>query len=64
VRFASSEEKMMASAGARYTKDAPWINGNLDPKDVCRRVDSPDTMNMLDKTLAVSSCQPKKPPKK
>ena len=33
------------------------MSGSLDPKKECRSVDSPDTISMLEMTLAVSSCK-------
>lgn len=35
--------------------DGPCINGNLDPKDVCKSVVTPDTNSTVDTTFAVSS---------
>ena len=46
----------MASAGARKTIDGPCIKGNLVPKDVCKRVVTPDTKSTVETTLDVSSC--------
>lgn len=46
---------MIASAGARNTKDGPCIKGNLEPNDVCRRVVIPDTKSTVETTLEVSS---------
>lgn len=51
----NSGELIIASAGARNTKDGPCIKGNLDPKDVCRSVVIPDTKSTVETTFEVSS---------
>lgn len=45
----------MANAGARKTNDEPCIRGNLDPKNVCSNVVTPDTKSAVDTTFEVSS---------
>ena len=51
----NSVEFIIVNAGARYTKDAPCINGNLEPRKVCIKVDKPVNRRTVETTLAVSS---------
>ena len=53
----NSVELIIAKAGARYTKEAPCINGNLEPRNVCIKVDNPVMRRTVETTLAVSSCK-------
>ena len=46
---------IIVNAGARYTKEAPCINGNLEPRKACNKVDNPVTRRTVETTLAVSS---------
>ena len=51
----NSWEFMIASAGARYTKDGPCTRGSLVPMNMCSNVFIPVTSNTVDTTAAVSS---------
>ena len=57
----NSGELIIANAGARKTNDGPCINGNLEPKDVCKRVVTPETKSTVDTTFEVSSYKPLTP---
>ena len=51
----NSGELIIASAGARYTKDGPCTSGSLVPNNVCNNVVIPETSNTVDTTAAMSS---------
>lgn len=56
----NSGELMMAKAGARKTKEGPWIKGSLDPNEVCNNVVIPQTKSTVETTFAISSYKSKK----
>lgn len=51
----NSGDFIIASAGARNTKDGPCMSGNLDPKLACRSVVTPETKSTVETTIDVSS---------
>lgn len=51
----NSGDFIIASAGARKTKDGPCIRGNLDPKFACRSVVIPETKSTVETTIDISS---------
>jgi hypothetical protein len=55
LRPKNSRELMIASAGARYTKDGPYTSGSLVPTNMCSNVVIPVTSNTVDTTAAMSS---------
>ena len=60
LRFLNSSEFAITNAGAKYTKELPWTSGSREPKKVWSIVVRPETNNMVETTVAVSSCHIKR----